>query len=104
MGYIIIESGSGSIDDVNYVADLGADTVKGPDDAPPYIYSLSGLSSTSVAVGSQSGMDGSDGAWTVLYGSSPLSTTELKLISDEDQAYDAERAHFTEQVCYIVFE
>jgi len=104
IGYIVIESGSGSLNSLDYVTAVGADTVKGVGDSPAYAYTLSGLSSTTTAVISQVAMDGNNGSWGILYGSSPVSTTALNLAVDEDQANDAERNHTAEQIAYIVFE
>ena len=69
-----------------------------------YNYSLSGLTSASAAAVSLAGLDGGDGGWAVLYGSSPLSSTTLTLAVDEDQLSNSERNHTTEQLGYIVFE
>ncbi|RLG23963.1 hypothetical protein DRN85_08410, partial [Methanosarcinales archaeon] len=104
VGYIVIEAGSGSMAGTNYVAGLGADTIKGVGDAPPYSYSISGLSSASTAIASLSAMDGGNGGWGVLYGASPVSASAINLAIDEDVAGDTERNHTTEQVAYIVFE
>ena len=49
-------------------------------------------------------MDGNDGAWPLLYGASPVSSSDLDLAVDEDQISGSERSHTTEQVAYIVFE
>ena len=103
IGYIVIEAGSGTIDDVNYVAVLGGDTVGGVGDSPPYVYSLSGPLSPSVAVATQAGMDGSNGGWTLLYGTNPVTVSQLNLAIDEDRFIDTERSHVTEQVGYILF-
>jgi hypothetical protein len=72
--------------------------------APPYRYSLSGLTSASVAIVSQSGMDAADGGWAVLYGPDAVGATRLRLAIDEDWYLYSERSHTTEQVSYIVFE
>lgn len=104
IGYIVIESGSGSINGTAYTAALGNDSVKGVDDSPAYSYSLSGLSSASVGVVSTAAMDGNNGGWPILYGANPLSASSMQLAFDEDQAKDSERRHTTEQVAYIVFE
>ena len=105
IGYIVIETGSGIMDTLDYVAGLGADTVQGPDNSPPYTYTLSGLSSASpTAIVSQSGMDGFHGSWSLLHGSSPVTSSSLSLLVDEDQCRDLERSHTTEQVAYIVFD
>jgi hypothetical protein len=102
--YLVIESGTGTIEGLRYVAALGADTVRGMKNRPPFNYSLSGLASASAAIVSQAGMDGADGGWAVLYGPNAVSTTRLRLAIDEDWYLYSERNHTTEQVSYIVFE
>jgi hypothetical protein len=102
--YVVIEGGSGTIEGWKYVAALGADTVRGMQNRPPFNYSLSGLASASAAIVSQAGMDGADGGWPVLYGPSAVSATRLRLAIDEDWYLYSERNHTTEQVSYIVFE
>jgi len=104
IGYIVIESGSGTISGIDYVAALGSDIVKSPTNSPPYVYSFSGLASPDVVVATQAAMDGGNGGWAILYGASPLSTTSINLAVDEDQANDSERSHTSEQVGYIVFD
>ena len=105
IGYIVFEAGNGSIEGIEYEAGLGSDTVQGIVNSPPYTYNLSGnLSSASVAVLSSAAMDGNNGGWPVLYGASPLSTSALQLVYDEDQLADSERSHTTEQVAYVVFD
>jgi len=100
-----IHSSSGTIEStVNYVAALGADTIRGITDASPYTYALSGLSSVTAAVVSSAAMDGGNGGWPLLYGANPLTPTALSLAINEDQLNDAERNHTTEQVAYVVFE
>jgi hypothetical protein len=102
--YVVVESGTGTIQGLKYVAALGADTVRGMQNRPPFTYSLSGLASASTAIVSQAGMDGADGGWAVLYGPSAVSATRLRLAIDEDWYFYSERNHTTEQVSYIVFE
>jgi len=104
IGYVVIEAGSGTLANRGYTAGLGADSVRGIDNGPPFSYSLSGLASATVAIATQAGMDGGNGGWALLYGADPVSTTRLDLCADEDQADDAERKHTTEQVGYIVLE
>ncbi len=104
IGYIVIESGSGALDGVNYVAGLGADTIRGVTNAPPYSYSISGLTNASKGIASLSAMDGGNGGWAIFYGANPVSSGAINLAIDEDQINDTERAHTTEQVAYIVFE
>ncbi|BDS07033.1 hypothetical protein NT6N_20730 [Oceaniferula spumae] len=105
IGYIVIESGNGSINGVNYTAGLGNDIVQGTGNTSTgYNYSLTGLSTASAAAVSIAGMDGSDGGWAVLYGATPLTSTSLTLAVDEDQLGGTERNHTHEQVGYLVFE
>jgi hypothetical protein len=104
VGYIILEAGSGTIGGDNYVAALGADSVAGVTDAPPYTYSISGLSNASVAIATLSAMDGGNGGWAILYGASPVSASAINIAIDEDIVGDTERNHTAEQVAYIVFE
>ena len=102
--YVVIESGKGIIEGLKYVAALGGDTVRGMQNRPPFTYSFSGLSSASVAIVSQAGMDAADGGWPVLYGPNAVTATRLRLAIDEDWYMYSERNHTTEQVFYIVFE
>ena len=102
--YLVFESGTGTLEGRKYVAALGADTVRGMQNKPPFNYSLSGLASASAAIVSQAGMDGADGGWAVLYGPNAVSATRLRLAIDEDWYLYSERNHTTEQVSYIVFE
>ena len=106
IGYIVIESGNGTINGVAYEAALGADTVRGfGNSSNPYTYSLSGtLSTASAAAASISGMDGGNGAWAVLSGANPITPTSLGLHALEDQMNDSEQSHTTTQVGYLVFE
>jgi len=103
LGYIVIESGSGTLGGVSYVAGLGADSIRGVDNNPvPYTYALNTGFEPQVAVASVSAMDGAEGGWAVVYGSNPVSTSKLDLVIDEDQAKDNERGHTTEQVAYLI--
>jgi PKD repeat protein len=104
IGYVVFEAGSGSISGLDYLAGVGADTVRGLTNAPPYRYTLSGLATTSAAVVSAAGQDASEGGWPMLYGANPVTTTTLNLAYEEDNMYDSERSHTTDQVAYIVFE
>jgi hypothetical protein len=98
VGYIVIEADSGTMAGTNYVAALGADSVQGVTNSPPYTYSISGLSDASVAIVSLSAMDGGNGGWAILYGANPVSASAINLAIDEDVAGDTERSHTAEQV------
>ncbi|MGB1259036.1 MAG: cadherin domain-containing protein [Akkermansiaceae bacterium] len=105
VGYIVIESGNGSINGVNYTAGVGSDIVRGTGNTSSgYNYSLSGLTTASAAAVSLAGLDGGDGGWAVLYGANPITSTQLTIACDEDQLANSERKHTTEQVGYLVFE
>lgn len=102
IGYVVMESGSGMIDTTPYSAGLGSDIVKSVTNAPPYNYSVSGLSSSEAAIVSAAAMDGNDGGWPLLYGASSVSSSNLSVAFDEDQISNSERSHTTEQVAYMV--
>jgi hypothetical protein len=106
LGYVVFESGSGQIGPIHYTAALGADSIRGVDDSPPYTYAVSNISdpSTAVAILGQAAMDGGNGSWAILYGDNPVKVDELAIAVDEDQAWDGERKHTSEQVGYILFE
>ncbi len=105
VGYVVFESGNGTIEGLGYAAGVGADIVLGVDNTTTgYNYPISGLSTASVAVLSVAAMDGGNGGWATLYGASPVSTSQIVVVFDEDQENDSERAHTSEQVAYIVFE
>ncbi|SDZ99919.1 hypothetical protein SAMN05216562_1613, partial [Microbulbifer marinus] len=101
LGYIVIESGSGSVNGRDYVVGLGDDSVKGFDNGK-YNYALNGLASPATTILTQAAMDGVDGSWAVLRDST--TATAITLSVDEDQISQAERSHTTEQVGYWVFQ
>ncbi len=103
LGYVVIETGSGTVPGYAYTAAVGSDIVRGSsNNANGYTYSH-GLANASAAILSSAAMDGNDGAWPVLYNNS-VTGSAINLIVDEDQIRDNERSHTTEQVAYLVFE
>jgi len=42
--------------------------------------------------------------WATLYGENSITSSGLRTAIDEDQSWDTERRHTTEQVMFIVFE
>ncbi len=105
IGYIVLESGNGAIDGVNYAAGVTSDGVAGITNSPPYGRTVSGLSSAaSIGIATLTAMDGGNGGWALFYGANPISNTNINLAIDEDQLNDTERAHTGEQVAYVVFE
>ncbi len=106
VGFIVFEAGHGTIGGVEFEALVGADTVAGVTNSPPYTYTFdtSFTSAPTVAVTTMAGMDGGNGGWSYSYGANPTTSTTLNLACDEDQIGDSERNHTTEQVGYVVFE
>lgn len=104
IGYLVIEAGQGNLAGSVFHAGLGADSIRGVSNNPPYSYALTGLSSATTAVLSSAAMDGVNGGWPVLYGVNPVTSSTLNLVIDEDQFKDTERKHTTEQVAFIVLE
>ncbi|MFC4991463.1 cadherin domain-containing protein [Rubritalea tangerina] len=105
IGYIVIESGSGTLNGVQYVAAVGGRSVRGPDNSSSgYSYAFSGLSNASGGVLSQTGQNANDGSWAVLLGDPAVSGSSVTMLADEDQVADSERRKYAENVSYIVFE
>ncbi|WP_372682406.1 GDSL-type esterase/lipase family protein [Desulfosarcina sp.] len=105
IGLVVVEAGTyGSFDPngLQIAAGVGPAAVSGVADAPPYTYSISGISDVAGAVVSQAGMRGGDGSWALLYGANPLSDTAIDLAVDEDQLLDPEQTHVPEQVAYLL--
>jgi hypothetical protein len=105
VGFVVVEAGHGTLGGVEFEAALGADTVQGVGNSPPYTYSFSTAfaSAPSVAVVTMAGIDGGNGGWAYAYGPSPTSASSLDLAIDEDTIGDSERSHVNEQVGYVVF-
>jgi len=107
VGYVVIEQGhyTGDLESV-FEAYLGADSVEGVGNSPPYTYNFNTAFTNvpEVAVVTLTGLDGGNGGWAQLHGLPALTTTQIDLSIDEDQINDAERSHITEQVSYVVFE
>ena len=103
IGFIVFEAGHGTIGGVEFEAALGADTVRGVTDSPPYTFDTAFASAPTVAHAQMAGVDGNNGGWAQTHGATGATTTSLFLSIDEDQIGDTERDHTTEQVAYVVF-
>ena len=103
VGYLVLETGNGTLGNLNYSAAVGSDIVRGTQNGTSQ-YSVSGITSISSAVLSQAAMDGGDGGYAVLSGVNPIDGTTINLAIDEDQLGDGERSHTTEQVAYVAFQ
>lgn len=99
LGFIVVDGGSGSFGTVAYEAALGANTVRGVDNSPPYPYALG--QTYPFAVATQEAENGGDGGFAVLFGASPV-TNQINLAIDEDTVglNNQERSHTNEQVAY----
>jgi len=105
VGFIVFEAGHGTIGGVAFEALLGADTVAGPTNSPPYVYTYNTAfaSTPEVTVAILNAMDGNNGGWAQTHGT-PATASTLNLSIEEDVIGDTERSHTTEQVAYAVFE
>lgn len=102
LGFIVTESGTGTVNQVDYAFARGADTVRGVGNAPPFQYTVAGNFDTGVA--SNAAEDGGQGGWAVLYGTDPLPNNRINLAVDEETvAGDTSRTHTTEELYYGVF-
>ena len=103
LGYIVIEAGSATVNDISFAAAVGGDNIAGVGNNPPYNYSVSG--DFDIGVASSAGEDGGQGGWTVLYGTDPLPNNQVGLAIDEETvAGDTSRSHTTENVGYWLFD
>ncbi len=103
IGYVVAEAGNYFIEGIEFLAGVSADSVKGVGNGLQGFNSpISGVALPETAILSSAAMDGNDGGWPVLFGSDPVSQTEIILAIDEDQINDTERSHTTEQVAYFV--
>ena len=102
LGYIVVERGSGSANGVDYIFQLGGNSIEGVGNNPPYSYSLSGDFETAIVT--QAAENGGNGGWAVLYGNDPLPPNSIQLAIDEETiAGDTTRFHIDEQVFYSAF-
>ena len=66
LGYIVIEAGAATVNDITFAAAVGPDTGGGVGNSPPYNYSVSG--DFDIGILTQQGEDGGEGGWAILYG------------------------------------
>ncbi|WP_409432118.1 hypothetical protein ACJ3XI_07805 [Litorimonas sp. RW-G-Af-16] len=103
LGYIVLEAGSATVNDISFTTAVGADTGAGVGNSPPYNYSVSG--DYDIGVVEQQGEDGGQGGWAILYGSNPLPNNSVQwAIEEEIVAGDTSRSHTTENVAYWLFD
>ena len=103
LGYIVIEAGTGTVNDITFAAAVGPDTGAGVGNNPPYNYAVSG--DYDVGILTQQGEDGGQGGWTILYGTDPLPANQISWATEEETvAGDTSRTHTTENIGYWVFD
>ena len=103
LGYIVIEAGTGTVNDISFAAAVGPDTGAGVGNNPPYNYSVTG--DFDIGILTQQGEDGGQGGWAILYGADPLPNGQIAwAIEEETVAGDTSRTHTTENVGYWVFD
>lgn len=100
VAYIVIES---EVEDVfegsNFETDATGDVVEGTA-TPHHSESLDQTyGATPWALVTQQTMDGGDGSWAML---DAISSTQITMYAEEDQTFDAERSHTTEDFGYWV--
>jgi hypothetical protein len=79
LAYVVLEAtAAGLMDRTAYTAGVGADSVRGVDDAPPYTYPLSFLTASTHAIASPAGMNGAEGGWPILYGAEAVAPDALR--------------------------
>ncbi len=104
LGVIIFEAGSYDFAKYSFEVGLSADNISGVQGTSSgYAIPLS-LESTDHAILATAGLDGGDGGWPVLYGSTPFGTNEIIAAFDEDQMADSERSHTTEEIAYLALK
>lgn len=103
VGYIVIDAGSGTVNDISFAAAVGGDIGGGVGNSPPNVYNVSG--DFDIGIVNAAGEDGGQGGWAILYGSDPLPSGQIHWSIDEEVvAGDTSRTHTTENVGYWVFD
>lgn len=103
LGYIVLEAGAGTVNDISFAAAVGPDTGAGVGNSPPYSYSVTG--DFDIGVLTDAGEDGGQGGWSILYGADPLPANQIAWAIDEETvAGDTSRTHTSENVGYWIFD
>jgi len=103
LGYIVIEAGTGTVNDITFAVAVGPDTGAGVGNNPPYNYGVTG--DFDVGILTQQGEDGGQGGWAILYGNDPLPSGQIRWAIDEETvAGDTSRTHTSENVGYWIFD
>lgn len=110
IGYIALEQGSGTFQDLNTGLDVKVASVVSPkvvrgwDDGPVSVMFGADLGTSPLVLASQSSRYGGDGGWVRLHvEQNPPSATQALFVIDEDKACNAERKHVAEEVSIVAF-
>lgn len=103
LGYMIFEAGRGNMQGVPFEIGITDDSVVGYGNPYTHAFSAPFNQVPEVAVVTQMAMDGNDGGWAVL-DAADLTPGSVEMVIQEDQVFDNERGHATEQVGYAAFE
>lgn len=100
LGWVAIETGTGTINGINFEAAITPDTIQGHQNGC-YSRSFSNTySSSPLVLADQLEMDGSDGSWGV---GCALSSSTIGMHAEEDQQNDSERNHTSETFGFLAF-
>lgn len=101
VGVIIVERGSGTVNNVTYEAQRGPNAIDGVGNNGN-TYAVGG--DFEVGVASMAGENGGQGGWAVLFGADPLPANQLRLaVEEETVAGDTTRSHVAEVFDYWIF-
>ncbi|MCP3904913.1 MAG: hypothetical protein GY715_14910 [Planctomycetes bacterium] len=106
VGFIVFETGNGTIGTVAMDARLSADNVLGMSDSPPYNapFNTSFTTTPDIILATMAAMDGGNGGWALVHGEPGATTALAQVVVEEDQINDSERNHTSEQVGVVAFE
>ena len=103
IGYLVAEQGNGLVNGMLYQLGNGGNIVRG-NNAANNGYTINVFHDFTVGVVTQTGENGGDGGWAVLYGADPLPNGQIVTAIDEEiVAADTTRNHTAEMVDYWAF-
>ena len=65
LGYFVVESSTGNLNNIRFAAAIGADIVEGTANSPPFVYNVSG--DFDIGIVTQAGEDGGNGGWAPFF-------------------------------------
>lgn len=104
--YIAFDEGNGSNNGNVFAAVVSSDSVAGVANSPPYNVGYGGVFSSvpEVALSGQMGMDGTNGSWSLLYGSESTQSAYPAAVDEALPVGDSTRGHTTEVVGVVAFD